>query len=429
MKKAFGLVGIPTFGDVTIEWAINKAHLGVGLAVYVVDMFVKEKRVDVAKNELCQAALDNNCDWIFLLDDDVLPPPNTIMKMINLWRNREDCQIINGVYWSKSEPPLPLIFRDHMRGSYLDWHVGDLIEADAAGAGCTFIDTDVLRKMEKPWFSVNYTYRPKDADPKPDKPDFSTTEDLYFYHNARKLGYKVWVDTSIQCIHQDKRTGVGYGIRPDMPQIVAGTKIPKKGEKLILDIGAGFGTRQYIHDQGKVIRLDLDESCKPDIVADWSAIPIDDQFFDIVHACHALEHISFRKALMVLKEWSRVLKIGGTMDLIVPNLQWAAKNILDDTLEKGEKDKADRTMWVLYSEQLTNNDYHKAGYTPEILKRLLMQVGAFEDIKTWTKEDEEHYNIYATAKKIKHVNFESIYEDFEGKYDKKLRKVCNSSSK
>lgn len=423
MKKTFGLVGVPTFGEVSIEWAINKSHLSVGLAVYVIDMFIKDKRVDVAKNELCQTALDNNCDWVFLLDDDVLPPTETIMKMIKLWRDRDDCKIINGVYWSKSNPPVPLMFRDHMRGSYMNWHVGDLVEVDSAGAGCTFIDTEVLKKLEKPWFNVDYTYRSPEVENQPSGPDMATTEDLYFYKKARDAGYKVWVDTSLQCQHLDKNSGLAFGIRPDMPQFQAGVPILKKGKKLILDIGSGFDTPHYLQDLGQVTTLDMNEICNPSIVADWRNIPVQDQFFDIVHSSHCLEHTYFRESLNVLKEWQRVLKIGGELHLKVPNLQWAAKRIMDGTMEKGNREEAERVMFVLYSAQLNHEDTHKSGYTPELLKKLLEQSRAFKGIKVWTEDKDGHYNIYARAKKVKHIHFESIYEDFEGKYDNKLRKV------
>ena len=65
MRSTYGLIGVPTFGTVSIEWSFAKAHLGAGLAVYVVDYFVKDKRVDEAKNMIAEEAIRQNCDWCF----------------------------------------------------------------------------------------------------------------------------------------------------------------------------------------------------------------------------------------------------------------------------------------------------------------------------------------------------------------------------
>lgn len=411
MRPVFGTIGVPTFGKVTIEWAMNFHHMGVGLAVYVSYLYIKNKRVDIAKNEICEQAVKSNADWVFLLDDDVLPPQNTLMKMIRLAFGPPYLDVINGVYWSKSDPPMPLLFRGDMKGSVWNWHVGDLIKIDAAGAGCTFIKTKVLKALKKPWFNTEYTYTPLDPSIAETAAP-SATEDLYFYKKVRDAGFQVWADTSIQCVHEDRsqNPSIYYGLPPDYPQAIPGSDIKPRGKKLILDIGSG-GSSPYFQE-GVPVRLDFDEKLKPDIVADWHNIPEPDRKYDIVFASHALEHNPYKKVLNVLKEWLRVLKVGGKLILVVPNLQFTAKNLLED------KKLDERDMWILYSAQKDEYDYHMSGFTPRLLKEALEKVGGLKDIKVWTsngnwsnwRDNPGNYNILATAIKEKHLGASTILD-------------------
>lgn len=419
MRPVFGVVGVPTFGRVSIEWALNFHMIGSGLAVYVAYSTPKNKRVDIAKNEICQQAVDQGADWVFLLDDDVIPPTNVLMKMIKNAFGPPYLDVINGVYFSKSEPPLPLMFRGDMKGSVWNWHVGDLIKIDAAGAGCTFIKTKVLKEIEKkvggPWFSVDYTYNPTDPNDFP-PPAAGATEDLYFYKKVRECGFQTWCDTSIQCVHEDRQNNLYYQLPDDYPQAIKGSDIKPRGDKLILDIGCGEHSPYF--QEGTPVRLDFDEKNNPDIVADWNSIPEPDCKYDIVFASHALEHNEHRRVGKVLKEWLRVLKEGGEIRLVVPNLQFLAERLLED------KGLEQRDMWVLYSAQKNEYDYHKVGFTPKLLKDLLEGVGCLTDIKVWTsngnwgnwKENPGNYNILASAKKVKHIKVESIVDKTIGEY-------------
>lgn len=419
MRPVFGVVGVPTFGQVSIDWALNFHMIGAGLAVYVAYSTPKNKRVDVAKNEICQQAVDQNADWVFFLDDDVIPPSNVLMKCIKNAFGPPYLDIINGVYFSKSEPPMPLMFRGDMKGSVWNWHVGDLIKIDAAGMGCTFIKTKVLKEIKEkvggPWFSVDYTYNPNDPNDFP-APSIGATEDLYFYKKARECGFQTWADTSIQCVHEDRKNNLYYQLPDDYPQATPGSDIKPRGKKLILDIGCG--SRSPYFEEGVPVRLDLDEKNKPDIVASWNNIPEPDCKYDIVFASHALEHNEHRRVGGTLKEWLRVLKVGGEIRIVVPNLQFVAERLLkDEGLEE-------RDMWILYSAQKDEHDYHKVGFTPKLLKDLLEGVGCLEDIKVWTsrgnwsnwKENPGNYNILASAKKVKHLKTESIVDETVGEY-------------
>ncbi|MCG3204073.1 MAG: hypothetical protein KCHDKBKB_00776 [Elusimicrobia bacterium] len=475
-RSYFGAIAVPvldpgngTISNVTHDWSNAMAGLGGGLGVTVLRLEIKNYRVDIAKERLVEQAIKNNCQWILFVDDDTIPPGDALMKMIKLWRSDPKYKVISGVYWSKSDPSVPLVFRGNLEGSYWDWKNTDLIEADAAGAGCLFVDINVFKSMPKPWFSCNYYFedprgqldlqkwgltdrlgeellKGDNANPeivaeiekqlkqtakeisevqggainpelfKNKRRDGATTEDLFFFSKMKEAGHKLWIDCSIQCWHQDKRTGKVWGLQPDMPQALPRyVGKMERDKQVVVDIGCG--SANYFLPEGDPIRIDLDERVNPDIIADARQIPLEDEFADVVYSSHLLEHFSFRETVSVLREWERILKVGGKLKIIVPNLKWASRNILNN-VEDG--DVAERSMFMYYSAQKGDlreayTDFHKAGFTPESLGGLLSRVEGLGDIEIHTtegnfgnwKEHENHegfgYNILAIATKKHHV--------------------------
>jgi len=66
------------------------------------------------------------------------------------------------------------------------------------------------------------------------------------------------------------------------------------------------------------VNVDFDESVHPDLVADIRHLPLDDGVADSLFASHVLEHFGWDEP--VLEEWHRVLKSGGEIVVIVPDI-------------------------------------------------------------------------------------------------------------
>lgn len=406
MGKVHGVsvvVGIPSFGMVSTMFLQARSGQQFPLVSSAIDKIVLNKPIADARNEIVQFALDQGADYIYWLDDDVIPPGDAFLK---LFMQQKD--IINGVYWSKSSVPMPLMFRNHLEGPYLDWHVGDLIEVDAAGNGLTLVKTDVYRKISEtvggPWYSTDYSsfIGAKTSPP-------NNTEDLYFYWKARKAGFKIWVDTSVQAFHYDKANNVLYHMPPNAPQAVPEWEIKPAGKKLIADIGSG-PISPYMIDEGKTTTFDIREEVNPDVVCDVRRLPVPDETFDIVFSSHTLEHFGWVHVDKVLKEWCRVLKVGGELRLVVPNLRYAAKRILADEMIPHD-------FFVLYGEQEYPKNFHATGFTPKVLAALVDSLGIFEDIQVKEGDidgpiDPASWNLQLKATKIKHLEVENISPDY-----------------
>jgi hypothetical protein len=116
MDKVKGVnvvVGIPSFGMVSTYFMQARLSQQFPLVSSAVDKIVLNKPIADARNEIVEYALQQGAHYIYWLDDDVIAPPDSFLKMY--YQNRD---IINGVYWAKSNPPMPLLFRGHLEGPY-----------------------------------------------------------------------------------------------------------------------------------------------------------------------------------------------------------------------------------------------------------------------------------------------------------------------
>lgn len=396
------VIGIPSFGMVSTWFMTSLRGQQFPLVSSAIDKIVLNKPIAEARNEIVQFALDQGANYIYWLDDDVIAPPNAFL---NLYRHHKD--IINGVYWSKSNPPMPLLFRGHLDGPYWDWHVGDLIEIDAAGSGLTVVKTDVYRNIEPPWYSTEYVSFPGVPGTVGSPPN--NTEDLYFYWKAKKAGYQVWADTSVQALHFEKNSGVLYGMPPNAPQAFPAWEVKPKGSKLIADIGSG-PVSPYMRDEGEVVSFDIREEVKPDIICDVRYLPVPTETFDIVFSSHTLEHFSWTSIHKVLAEWTRILKVGGELRIVVPNLKYSAQRILDDQMHITD-------LWTIYGEQEYPKNFHAVGFTPNTLKALVESMGVYDEIEVKEGNYEgppsaDSWNLQIKAKKVRSIEIDNITPDW-----------------
>lgn len=150
-----------------------------------------------------------------------------------------------------------------------------------------------------------------------------------------------------------------------------------------LDIGSGqfprpgYTTVDLYHPAG--IRASMD------------ALPLDDGAVDEIASSHSLEHQPQARVLPTLREWLRVLRPGGTLDLKVPDLRFACRNWL-------EKQCLGLDMMFLFGTQEGPGEFHKSGFSPEILAAYLEEAG-FEIESFAIVWDHAQDTIHAVARK------------------------------
>jgi predicted SAM-dependent methyltransferase len=80
------------------------------------------------------------------------------------------------------------------------------------------------------------------------------------------------------------------------------------------------------------VTVDIDPDVKATFTADARNLPeeLRKGDFDVVFASHILEHIPYAMSTVTVKHWAECLKVGGSMHIIVPSFEWAAKQIMKD---------------------------------------------------------------------------------------------------
>ena len=151
-----------------------------------------------ARERLVERAIEEESDWIFWVDSDVLPPCHALVTL--LARNADIC---GGLVVSRSYIPAPMIYRKDAPMVTHGWQTGDLVECHGMGFGCTVMRTEIFKKLEKPWFSEGYeAISPTHG--------YESTEDLPLMYRATDAGFSCYCDTSVLCQHVDSRSGARY---------------------------------------------------------------------------------------------------------------------------------------------------------------------------------------------------------------------------
>lgn len=106
-----------------------------------------------------------------------------------------------------------------------------------------------------------------------------------------------------------------------------------------------------------------------------------------IFTSHALEHISHRKVIDVLKLWNRKLAQNGTITIIVPDLLYAfrqLRKIDNDEVPDGlysEEFGLHSPLSIIYGTHSQPGEYHLGGFTEQLMATALSQAG-FRNITT-----------------------------------------------
>lgn len=237
------MVGIPMTGMLRSEWVLARygqvipCNWSTSDCIMWLDQYSPLRfSVADARNLIVDAAVKGDFEWLFFIDHDTIMPPTTLLK-INEYMLAGEPPIVGGLYFTKSIPAEPLVYRGSGNSHYRNWHLGDKVWVDGLGMGCTLIHVSLLRAVWED--SEIYQLRGTEArrvfeSPAkqwydPEKGGWHTTsgtEDLFFlsriisgdylskagWSKYSKKKYPFLVDTSIFCTHIDW-SGVQYPAR------------------------------------------------------------------------------------------------------------------------------------------------------------------------------------------------------------------------
>ena len=186
---------------------------------------------------IADGAAVHNCSW----EDDNVAPLDALVK-INEYMIKGDTPVVSGLYFTKSSPPEPIMYRGMGQGYYADWKMGDKVWVDGVPFGFNLIHGSIIRELWKdaPEYIVNGTTTRRVFDAPSESyidpvtggwMNQSGTSDLAWckklieekifekagWPEIQKKEFPFLVDTTIFLKHIDRNTGIQYP-----------TKLPKE---------------------------------------------------------------------------------------------------------------------------------------------------------------------------------------------------------
>jgi len=198
----------------------------------------RNERTDANKSTIAGGFLAGRADWLFLMDDDTVPPPGCLRRLLDLGRD-----FVGALYFLAKPPHNPIAYFRKEGGVYAAlWNYphGALMQVDSIGMGCTLLHRSVFEKVmeayqvfQRPNGSLVPVMRehvegvvppePRGAearvvdgvlempvtlrDPDDNRPwpfyamEYGRTEDHHFCELTGSVGIRPWLDTSLVCDH------------------------------------------------------------------------------------------------------------------------------------------------------------------------------------------------------------------------------------
>jgi predicted SAM-dependent methyltransferase len=158
-----------------------------------------------------------------------------------------------------------------------------------------------------------------------------------------------------------------------------------------LEFGSGFKSFQPDADKPVPIKIDIKKETLPDIVCDLSKpLPFKNNCVDEIISCHFIEHLTYEQGNAFFDEIKRILKTGGVLQLIFPDILEGIQALFNGNLER-----TSQIIWGIDDKFVRHNpmgkfyQMHKSGYSVEIIKKILEEKG----FETKQLEKNEFYGI------------------------------------
>lgn len=98
-----------------------------------------------AQNQVTEQALKHNPEYIWYVEEDVVPPFNALKKMVE-YSITEDCPVVSAWY--------------RLNGGLKSFEIADNGTLLFSGLGCLLVKTSALRQLEKPYFRTDTVWTP-----------------------------------------------------------------------------------------------------------------------------------------------------------------------------------------------------------------------------------------------------------------------------
>lgn len=195
---------IPTRGKIDAKVVQNWMSLMPPMNQKFIRIFMIGLEVGQAYNQAVEFILQNpelsKWKYILTMEEDNMPPPDGVLKLYEAINQGYD--VVEGLYWTKGEGGQPMLYGDPKSFplSFIPQmpQVDTIQHCNGLGMGFNLFKLEIFKdpRLPKPFFKTVQEFTPGVGGK-------TYTQDLYFFENAGKLGYKFACDTRCKVGHYD----------------------------------------------------------------------------------------------------------------------------------------------------------------------------------------------------------------------------------
>ena len=205
-KDLSTIIIIPAFGSVPTKCVASWMNLVSPpnqkvFRMWALGMEVGEAYSQTIANILAHPDL-SNFKYILTIEHDNAPEPDGLIRLLQRAEAHPEFAAIGGLYWTKGEGGVPQIWGDPK--DILNFRPqkpvpSGLVECHGTAQGFTLFRTSLFKdeRLRRPWFK---TIAGNEG---------VGTQDLYFWGDAKKYGYRCAIDCSVLVGHYDLKGDFG----------------------------------------------------------------------------------------------------------------------------------------------------------------------------------------------------------------------------
>ena len=191
------LIAVPTYDSIEPDCFKSIYNLLWPQDCAVTFNYIKGYDCARTRNMIAKEAIDNNYDYVLMVDSDIVVPQNTLIALFEAqkdiiagWYTRKRTLIGQTELYSLGEKD----FTDKNNINEKDIIPNQILEIKGCGMGCAFIKVDLFHKIgQSKWYE--YIEYPNGT---------VLSEDLCFCSKLNKLNIPIFCHTGIKCGHINK---------------------------------------------------------------------------------------------------------------------------------------------------------------------------------------------------------------------------------
>jgi hypothetical protein len=241
-------IGTPCTGLVRMEWALARfsqvipCNWGYQQAIHwIPSMSPIGFLVADAQNLIVKKFLESNQQWLILVEQDNVLPSDFFLRC-NQYIRKNTIPVVSGLYFTKTLPAEPILYRGRSNSYFTDWKIGDKVWVDAVPTGCLLIARPILETLWKESEVYVCGSPPQETRRVFDSPEKAWYIERRGWHSVQGTSD---MEFCSRCIVKDIFKKAGW------------PKIQKKQYPFLVDTGIFVG---HIDNDGRIYPSDLEKN-------------------------------------------------------------------------------------------------------------------------------------------------------------------------